>query len=65
MLKIKDENIKLTSLQKKMLAALTLPMTENCPSSLRYELAKYDSDDVEDAYGQLYELYKNDKITRE
>ena len=59
MAKIKENNqVTLTSLQKKMLAQLTLPMTEECPTALRYALAKYDADAVAEAYEGLYELFE-------
>lgn len=51
--------IPLTALANKMLGALTAPLTPLCPTSLRYELAKYDSEDVSDTYEVLYELYEN------
>ena len=44
-----------SALQYRMLEALTPPMTPSCPMSLRYELAKYDSTDVEENYAILYE----------
>lgn len=49
--------IPLTSLEYKMIQAITPPLSPLCPSSLRYELAKYDSADVEEAYAKLYELF--------
>jgi hypothetical protein len=49
--------ISLTSLEYKMIQAITPPLSPLCPSSLRYELAKFDSADVEEAYGNLYELF--------
>lgn len=48
--------IQLNALQFKMLGAIVPPLTPVCPTSLRYELAKFDSMDVEEAYGQIYEL---------
>ena len=60
MAKLKDgvsEN--LTALQKKMLPALTLPMVEECPTALRYAMAKYDAGAVAEAYNGLYILYTN------
>ncbi len=48
--------IPLTGLTNKMLGALTPPLTASLPTSLRYELAKYDSEDVSEAYDRLYEL---------
>ena len=46
----------LTSLQKKMLKAVTLPMPDDCPTSLRYAFAKFDSGSVHDAWDALKEL---------
>lgn len=58
MAKLKEgQNISLTTLQKKMLSALTLPMVEDCPTSLRYALAKYDAGTVAEAYDGLYQLF--------
>lgn len=63
MAKIKEgREIALSSLQKKMLPALVLPMTEDCPTALRYALAKYDADAVAEAYEGLYELYQNQML---
>ena len=63
MAKIKDgHNPPLTSLQRKMLPALTLPMERTCPTALRYALAKYDASAVADAYEGLYELFKRDLL---
>ena len=63
MAKIKENNqVTLTSLQKKMLAQLTLPMPEECPTALRYALAKYDADAVAEAYEGLYELFVAGKL---
>lgn len=48
----------LSSLAMKMLDTVTPPLTPDCPSSLRYALAKYDSHDLADAYAEIYALYK-------
>lgn len=48
--------IPVSALQFKMLAAIIPPLTPVCPTSLRYELAKYDSGDVSDAYDELYAM---------
>ena len=48
--------IALNALQFKMLGAIVPPLTPVCPTSLRYELAKFDSMDVEEAYGEIYAL---------
>lgn len=52
----------LTALQRKMLPALTLPMPEECPTALRYALAKYDAGAVAEAYEGLYELFEKDLL---
>jgi hypothetical protein len=54
--------VSLTSLEKKMLSCLTLPMTEECPTALRYALAKYDADAVAEAYDRLYALWQRGDI---
>ena len=55
MAKLKGTNqITLTSLQQKMLSMLTLPMSEECPTALRYALAKYHAHTVAEAYEVLY-----------
>ena len=45
----------LTALAKRMLEATEVPMPPVCPTALRYELAKYDSADVEETYEELYQ----------
>ena len=51
--------IPLTSLEYKMIQAIQPPLSPLCPSSLRYELAKFDSADVEEAYDHIYRLFKD------
>lgn len=51
-----------TALQYKMLSYLKPPLTPDLPTSLRYDLAKYDSGMVEDAYEGLYALYEEGKL---
>lgn len=48
-----------SSLEYKMIQAITPPLAPLCPSSLRYELAKYDSADVEEAYDKIYALFRD------
>ena len=48
----------LSALAYKMLDLLEPPMTEVCPTAVRYDLAKYDSRDVDEAYDELYSLYE-------
>ena len=45
----------LTALEYRMLEAIQPPMPPVCPTALRYELAKFDSADVEYAYDGLFE----------
>ncbi|MBR4872524.1 MAG: hypothetical protein IKV00_01680 [Clostridia bacterium] len=47
-----------SALEYKMMGAILPPLTPVCPTSLRYELAKYDSLDVEDAYNTIYSLFE-------
>lgn len=47
-----------SALEYKMMGAILPPLTPVCPTSLRYELAKYDSLDVEDAYNAIYALFE-------
>ena len=46
----------LSALAYKMLGLLEPPLTPECPAALRYDLAKYDSQDVDEAYDELYAL---------
>ena len=46
------------TLQFKMLNAIQPPLTRSCPTSLRYELAKFDSMDVEETYDGIYKLFQ-------
>ena len=57
--------IQLNALQFKMLGAILPPLTTVCPTSLRYELAKFDSMDVEEAYDYIYSLFKDGLIYSE
>ena len=57
--------IQLNALQFKMLGAILPPLTAVCPTSLRYELAKFDSMDVEEAYDYIYSLFKDGLIYSE
>ena len=47
-----------SALEFKMIGAIQPPLTKNCPTSLRYELAKYDSLDVEKTYEGIYALFE-------
>ena len=57
--------IQLNALQFKMLGAILPPLTAVCPTSLRYELAKFDSMDVEEAYEGIYALSRDGIIYKE
>lgn len=46
----------LNPIQKKMLPVVTLPLPEDCPTGLRYALAKYAATAVTDAWEGLLEL---------
>lgn len=48
----------LSALAMKILDTVTPPLTPDCPSSLRYALAKFDSHDLADAYAEVYALYE-------
>ena len=45
-----------TAIQQKMLPAVTLPLPEDCPTGLRYALAKYAATSVTEAWEGLKEL---------
>jgi hypothetical protein len=53
------------ALQFKMLGAIVPPLTRVCPTSLRYELAKFDSMDVEETYDSIYALACNGVLYKE
>lgn len=65
MISLSDPTVHLTSLQKKMLPALSLPLPSVCPTALRYSLAKYDADSVAEAYEGLRELEAAEKLQQE
>ena len=54
--------VTLTAIQKKMLTVMTLPLPEDCPTSLRYALAKYAATAVADAWDELKELEAAGKL---
>ncbi len=59
MAKIKEGySAELSLLQKKMLPYVTLPMKKECPTALRYALAKFDASVVAEAYEGLYVLFE-------
>ena len=49
-------NATLNPIQKKMLPVVTLPLPEDCPTGLRYALAKYAATAVTEAWEGLKEL---------
>ena len=51
-----------STLEYKMISYLKPPLAPDMPTSLRYDLAKYDSGAVEDAYAKLYALYESGKL---
>ncbi|MCD7782852.1 MAG: hypothetical protein LUI15_02985 [Firmicutes bacterium] len=52
----------ITALEYKMLGYIKPPMPKDLPAYLRYDLAKYDSGSVEEAYERLYQLYADGKL---
>lgn len=54
--------VALASLPFKMVETLEPPLEAICPTSLRYELAKYDSRDVEEAYDTILEYADNNVL---
>ena len=57
--------IPLSSLQYKVAENIAFPMSELCPTALRYQLAKYDANDVRQAYSYIYSLYSCGLIGKE
>ncbi len=55
----------LSELAYKMLDYLVFPMPKECSSELRYDLAKFDSRDIEKTYKELYALYSEGKLFRD
>lgn len=57
MVKLKEgSTATLNPIQKKMLPVVTLPLPEDCPTGLRYALAKYAATAVAEAWDGLKEL---------
>jgi hypothetical protein len=66
MAKLKDgAQATLTPIQKKMLPVVSLPLPEDCPTGLRYALAKYAATAVADAWDGLLELEEAGKLENE
>ncbi len=55
----------LNPIQKKMLPAVTLPLPEDCPTALRYALAKYAATAVTEAWDGLLELEEQGELVNE
>ncbi|MBP3667676.1 MAG: hypothetical protein J6K29_11590 [Clostridia bacterium] len=58
-----DSQVLLNPIQKKMLPAVTLPLSEECPTALRYALAKYAATAVSDAWEGLLALEEAGELT--
>ncbi|MBR2432347.1 MAG: hypothetical protein IKB23_05455 [Clostridia bacterium] len=57
--------VPLSSLQHKVAENIELPLPPTCPTALRYQLAKYDSNDVKRAYDFLLSLFEAKIINEE
>ena len=57
--------VPLTSLQWKVAENIEPPIAPTCPTALRYQLAKYDSNDVKRAYDYIFRLYEAKIINEE
>ncbi len=55
----------ISALQYKMLSYIKPPLSEDLPTALRYDLAKYDGGAVSEAYDGLYALYSEGKLFSE
>ena len=63
MIKMREgSNVTLNVIQKKMLTAVSLPLPEECPTALRYALAKYAATAVADAWDGLRELEEQGEL---
>ena len=49
----------ISTLALKIAECVTPPLSEECPSSLRYAFAKYDSHDLSEAYAEVYDMWKS------
>lgn len=49
----------------KMVDYIVTPMASECPSALRYDLAKYDSNAISETYDRLYALWRDGKLYAE
>ncbi len=59
------EIIEISRLEKEMLPYISKlsPLPEECPTGLRYSLAKYESSEVEEAYSRIFSLAESKKIS--
>lgn len=55
----------LTEIAYDILSRIEPPMEEEMPGEIRYALAKYSSEDLKEAYGELYQLYKDGTLFSE
>lgn len=55
----------LSELAFEMLGRIAPPLAPECPVSLRYQLAKYESSEVSEAYNELFSLYKEGELFSE
>ena len=63
MVKLKEGSAAtLNPIQKKMLSVVTLPLPEDCPTGLRYSLAKYAATAVAEAWDGLKELEEQGEL---
>lgn len=66
MVKLKEgSNATLNPIQRKMLPAVSLPLPEDCPTALRYALAKYAATAVTEAWEGLLELAEQGDLVNE
>ena len=57
--------VPLSSLQWRVAENIEPPIAPTCPTALRYQLAKYDSNDVKRAYDYLFRLFESKIINEE
>lgn len=56
MLACKDPSVRLHGPEKQMAKILSLPLPQECPTDVRYAMAKYDAQTVAESYAHLLEL---------
>ena len=57
--------VPLSSLQWRVAENIEPPIAPTCPTALRYQLAKYDSNDVKRAYDYIFRLFESKIINEE